>query len=123
LKPCFENKPSDCLLTIALVPAEYLRELIARMTMIAMSRLHLLLMRNGATGRLFGGYFGAERAAGVVRFGESGGLRGGRGRQAACMAVYRQNEALKIVPLKTITYGEGAITSACYLCNTHPKTV
>jgi hypothetical protein len=33
-----------------LVPAEDLRELIAPMTMIAMSRLHLLSMRNGATG-------------------------------------------------------------------------
>jgi hypothetical protein len=50
LKPCFGNEPSECPLTIALVPAEYLRELIARRTMIAMSRLHLLLMCNGATG-------------------------------------------------------------------------
>ena len=58
----------------------------------------------------------------AVRFGANRG-RGGESRhQARSGNDLGANEAIEKYAYKTMACREGAITSACYLCNTHPKT-
>jgi len=42
--------------------------------------------------------------------------------EAACATISRANRAIENSICKTMPCSESAITSACYLCNTHPKT-
>ena len=81
-------------------PLSYPCEFVIRIGMTALSGLLALVMRNGALGRLFGGYFGMEGQLVAFDSGQVGGFGGGRRRPTACMAICRQNEALKNLMLK-----------------------
>ena len=63
-----------------------------------------------------------DRFCGSIRRG-SGAESAIGGETAARTAVFGRNQAIEKYIDKTIAYEKRTITSACYLCNTHPKTV